>query len=124
MLNSIDSLTNSIANKSLDALWMRSNAITDNIANVDTPGYKQKTVNFENELSSALSDNRINESELNGITPETVEESGSVDQNGNGVDLESQMIELARNQYQYSYMSKALTNNYALISLATNQGKG
>lgn len=124
MLGSIDSLTNSIANKSLDALWMRSNAITDNIANVDTPGYKQKTVNFENELSSALSDNRINESELNGLTPETVEESGSVDQNGNGVDLESQMIELARNQYQYSYMSKALTNNYALISLATNQGKG
>ena len=40
--------------KTLDASWMRNEVITNNIANVDTPGYKSKSVSFEREFREAL----------------------------------------------------------------------
>jgi len=40
--------------KTLDASWVRNEVITNNIANVDTPGYKSKSVAFEREFREAL----------------------------------------------------------------------
>ena len=36
-----------ILDKAADASWLRDSAISNNIANVDTPGYKREYVNFE-----------------------------------------------------------------------------
>ena len=36
-----------ILDKAADASWMRENVITNNIANIDTPGYKRQDVDFE-----------------------------------------------------------------------------
>ena len=124
MITSLDNITSRVANESLNALWMRSSAISDNIANVDTPGYKAKMVSFEDSLSQALSDNTLTESEVSGLAPVLSQTGVTVDQNGNGVDLESEMIELTRNQLQYSYMTKAITGSYNLLSLAANEGRG
>ena len=38
----------------LAASWMRENVITNNIANIDTPGYKRQDVDFESVLQKAL----------------------------------------------------------------------
>ena len=40
--------------KTLDASWMRNEVITNNIANVNTPGFKSKGVAFEDEFRAAL----------------------------------------------------------------------
>jgi len=42
-----------VLEKSLDAALLRNEAISQNIANVDTPGYKRKTVAFEEYLNDA-----------------------------------------------------------------------
>ena len=39
--------TISMANKSLDYLWWKMEVVQNNLANVDTPGYKKKDVSFE-----------------------------------------------------------------------------
>ncbi len=51
-----DKVSNSlkILEKSLDASLARNEVIAQNIANVDTPGYKRRTVKFEEYLSDAL----------------------------------------------------------------------
>ena len=36
-----------VLNRAADAAWQRNEAISNNIANVDTPGYRRKRVNFE-----------------------------------------------------------------------------
>lgn len=41
----------------LDGLAMRQQVHTENLANVNTPGYEAKTVDFERVLSSALNSN-------------------------------------------------------------------
>ena len=43
-----------ILDKAADASWMRENVITNNIANIDTPGYKRQDVDFESVLQKAL----------------------------------------------------------------------
>ena len=39
-----------VLDKAADASWKRNEAITNNIANAATPGYKRQDVSFENEL--------------------------------------------------------------------------
>ena len=39
--------TISMAHKAMDFLWKKQEVIASNIANVDTPGYKNKNVAFE-----------------------------------------------------------------------------
>ena len=43
-----------ILDKAADASWLRNEAIANNIANADTPGYKRKDVQFEAYLTSAI----------------------------------------------------------------------
>jgi flagellar basal-body rod protein FlgB len=123
MLGSIDSIVTDIGAKSLDALWMRSNAISDNIANEDTPGYSAKSVSFEDQLSSALSGGSITESELSGINPVESQDQGTYGADGNGVDIEQQMVALTQNQLQYSYMERAVSDNLGLLMTAAKEGR-
>ena len=39
-----------VLDKAADAAWLRNAAISNNISNVDTPGYKRQDVAFESEL--------------------------------------------------------------------------
>jgi len=123
MSGSINMLTVDIGNKSLDALWKRANVISDNISNSDTPGYQVKTVSFENQLKSALADNSISANELFSINPTVNVSDAVLSSDGNGVDIEQQMVELTRNQLQYSYLERALTDNLGLLRSAASEGR-
>jgi flagellar basal-body rod protein FlgB len=123
-MSSINLVTMDLANKSLDALWTRANTISNNISNSDTPNYKAKDVTFESSLSDALKNNTLSESQLNNITPQVVTVNGTVDANGNSVDMESQMVELTRNQLQYNYMQKAISGQLDMLKSAATEGKG
>ena len=52
MIDKLLSSTN-VMQKSLDAAWSRNEIISQNIANVDTPGYKRKDVAFEEYLMNS-----------------------------------------------------------------------
>lgn len=123
MSGSIDTIATDIGAKSLNALWMRASAISDNIANADTVGYKAKSVEFEDQLKSALSGNTITSSQLSSINPVVTETDGTYGATSNGVDLESQMIELTRNQLQYSYLEKGVAGSLSLLLTAASGGR-
>lgn len=123
MSGSIDTITLEIGRKSLDALWQRSNAISDNIANADTPGYEQKNVSFEDQLAGALSDNRLTGSELSGLQPAQTVTPGGGTPDGSAVDMEQQITELMRNQLQYNYMERAVSDNLGLLKTAASEGR-
>lgn len=52
--SSIFGNTMSMANKSLDYLWRKMEVVQNNLANVDTPGYKKKDVSFEEVFDKRL----------------------------------------------------------------------
>ena len=43
-----------VLEKAADASWLRDQCISNNIANVDTPGYKRQDVDFESVLEKEL----------------------------------------------------------------------
>ena len=47
-----------LMDKAADASWMRENVITNNIANVDTPGYKRQDVDFISVLERELGNSK------------------------------------------------------------------
>ena len=109
-----------IFKKTMDASWLKNEAISHNLANVNTPGYKRQTVNFESVLTDYLrlgpgtSMSITNEKHMTangplGLTPrieEMTDTSFRTDQNNVNVDLE--MSELAKNQIKYAALTEQL----------------
>lgn len=118
-----NSLTLDIANKSMDALWQRANVISNNISNADTPGYKEKNVTFEDALANAINSGSISANTLNSIEPQVVDVQGAEDTTGNSVDMENQMVQLAKNQLQYSYMEKSENDSLSMLRSAASEGR-
>jgi flagellar basal-body rod protein FlgB len=116
-----------IAQKSLDALWLRQQAISNNIANADTPGYRSKSVEFENILTNKLnslgSNENINDA-VQTIDPQIVEDDTTApNANNNNVNIDSQNIELVRTQLQYEYMTKMISDEISRQKYAITEGR-
>ena len=120
----------SITQKTLDNLWQSQRISLENIANAETPNYKAKYVTFEDELRSSL--NRVNRrgtsrNRIKGIVANAIENGGinvhtdnseTTRADNNNVDLDSEYVELARNQLQYQYAVKHVTSELSRIRTA------
>ena len=114
-----------VLDKAADASWLRNQAISNNLANSDTPGYKRQDVSFENELRRALGDFRyesmdekvysLNTKEL---TPEvyTDAESFSYRLDGNNVDPDTENVYLAENQIKYNALLDCITKEFSNLT--------
>lgn len=111
-----------VLEKACDAGWMRNAAISNNIANVDTPGYKRKDVDFESYLQSAVYggsslDDEIAAVDLETLTGTTYTDYGQVDYrlDGNNVDIDTENVELAKNQMKYYTMLDSITQEFTRL---------
>ncbi len=108
-----------IAQKSLDALWKQQQVISDNIANVDTPGYKSKGVQFEQTLQQVLKGLSGDDEKL-AKALETAEaevyEVGNTTAREDDVDAEN--IELVRAQLQYQAVVAGLSGELSRMKQA------
>jgi len=112
--------------KSLDALWLRQQVISDNIANQDTPGYKSKTVSFEELLLKTLSSPGESpfEERVLALKPKVKQDNSlSMGEDDNSVDADAENIALVRTQLQYQAMAQALSGEISRMSYVLNGGK-
>ena len=116
-----------VMQKSLDASWMRQQTIADNIANIDTPGYKSKYVEFENLLQQQLAGSAGNIDKLEAMdlpAPQVMTNSQtSIRQDGNNVDIDGENIELVRTQLQYEYMTRKISDEFSRLRYAISEGR-
>ncbi|MEG1958111.1 MAG: flagellar basal body rod protein FlgB [Lachnospiraceae bacterium] len=117
-----------VLDKAADASWLRNGVITNNIANVDTPNYKRKDVQFESYLMSAVAggdslDENVNNMDLNTINASTYTEfSGlSYRYDGNNVDIDTENAELAKNQIHYYTLLDSMTQEFNRIKSVLNR---
>ncbi len=127
-LNWLDNISVNLMNKDLDGLWARQQEISDNIANVETPGYKSKSVSFEDQLKALLSDSSASNSEtidnIKSMQPQiTVSDDKTSRLDGNNVDAEKENIELARTQLNYMYSLRELSDYFSRLRYAITDGK-
>jgi flagellar basal-body rod protein FlgB len=111
---------NSVIESSMQASMLRNQVIQNNIANVDTPGFKRRTVSFENDLLNELqAAERGNRSvNLNKVSPQIVFENEGfryrLDENN--VDIELEMVELYKNSIRFDAMANNVIVNYQRIN--------
>lgn len=110
-----------VLDKAADAAWLRNDAIANNIANVDTPGYKRKDVAFESELQKAMGNSRYKSTDekVNTITSIELKPQVYTDYagysyrlDGNNVDIETENVMLAENQLKYQGLMKSVTKEF------------
>lgn len=118
-----------ILDKAADAAWLRNDAIANNIANNDTPGYKRQDVAFENELKRALGNSHfetmdakvsdVNRRELSHITPEVYTEQAdhSYRLDGNNVDIDTENVYLAENQVTYNALLDSINTEFSNLKM-------
>ena len=92
--------------RALTGASMRHAALSENIANVNTPGYQRKDVDFHSALQAAMPGG----SAAVGATGFAVETDGSapVRADGNSVDIDTENAGLAQNALEYEALGQVL----------------
>jgi flagellar basal-body rod protein FlgB len=126
--------------KGLEASWTRNTVIRNNIANVETPGFKGSDVRFESLLAEALEtpdgfvgkktrSKHIDIGEKTGldamsVTPRVVlNDNTAMRMDGNNVDIEAENVKLAQNSLLYNTELTKLNSELTRIKLAVSEGK-
>ena len=115
-----------VLNKAADAAWTRNDVLANNIANMDTPGYKRKDVDFESQLKQAMRNTRfksvdarvsaINDTELE--TRVYTDASGfSYRLDGNNVDIDTETARLAENQIKYNGLVQSMNEEFTNLKM-------
>jgi flagellar basal-body rod protein FlgB len=121
--------------KTMDAAMLRSRTIANNLANVNTPGYRRVEVTFEDHLRDALDKTRLKGSltndrhmqigrkDLSQVNAEAYKPNDPTLASGvNNVDIDTEMAELAQTQIQFNFAAKIAKGSFNKINAAI-QGK-
>src|SRR5436309_15092653 len=98
----------------MDLLGKRQQLAAANIANVDTPGYKTKDIDFQFEFMSLMQ----------GWTPNVIEAPGLVVKNdGNNVSMERESRLLAENALRFNLATSLLRGRIHSVRTAIQEGR-
>jgi flagellar basal-body rod protein FlgB len=132
--------------RSLDVRLARHNVLSGNVANVDTPGYTAKDVDFKAAMDAAgaggsagsaaamtlaatdeahMGPGAISTSSGAAADIPLVDAAGSAPSlDGNKVDLDRTMVELAENGLQYGASARAAAKKLAILRYVSGDGNG
>lgn len=122
--------------RALQGAWLKNTAITSNIANQNTPGYKRQVVNFQDVLRDEMDRIKLGvvpmsvthpghvraSLEPEGIQPEAVLDTQyRVD--GNNVDIDVENAEMAKNSIYYNTVVNQVNGEFARLKSALKVSK-
>ncbi len=125
-----------ILKKGLDIQMKRNSLIASNIANVDTPDYKAKTINFEKTFQDALGGGdqlKIKKTHsghigtgidtLKAKVPDIEVEQDPAGPDGNNVNIDKEMMKLADVQLGYDALTTALIKRGSIVKYAITESR-
>lgn len=118
-----------VLDKALDASNLRETVITNNLANINTPGYKRREVDFESLLRQELDKTKwnsldekmtdVNLTHLNAGVHFDMQAYGyHYRLDGNNVDVDVENVELASEQLRYQLISDSVTQEFSRLKTA------
>lgn len=125
-----------ILKKAMDVAALRQKVMANNIANVNTAGYKAQKVSFEEAMKAASGSQGTvalektdkghmgNGGDMESVRPKIVrDESVSQKLDGNNVDIESEMVDMAANQLLYNALAQQISNKISVLRYAIHEGE-
>jgi flagellar basal-body rod protein FlgB len=113
----------------LDGSALKQKTISNNLANVDTPGYKAKETVFKQEFERSLNAYRTDQRHIAFSTqsPSSFfvreQENTTMNHNGNNVDVDKEMAELAKNQLYYQTLVQRINGKFNSIKMVVKGGR-
>ena len=112
-----------VLDKAADASWLRETAISNNLANVDTPGYKRQDVNFEAVLKREMGhtkyktlDKKIRalNTDLNRLNVSTYTDASNYSYrlDRNNVDPDTEGVELSSETIRYQALTDSISSDF------------
>ncbi|MER3472487.1 MAG: flagellar basal body rod protein FlgB [Armatimonadota bacterium] len=115
--------------QALLACALRQEVLAHNIANVNTPGYRRKDVSFEQFLRAAqVAPLQTTDPRHYALPPfrsaesQTEIEDAPMRPDGNTVDIDYEMAQLAENQIRFQALSQLITGRYQSLKLVITGG--
>ncbi len=113
-----------VLSSAADAAWTRNEILNNNIANVDTPGYKRQDIRFESLLRNEIArqgrtdstlDQKVNNVDYRRLTPYVYTDNSGLSTrlDGNNVDIDIEEAELASNQLMYDGIIEGLNSEFS-----------
>jgi flagellar basal-body rod protein FlgB len=106
-----DDVSSSSLRVAVAGLSARQSAIADNIANIETPGYRARKVKFEEALTSAVDNGRSPAS----VTPSVQTSLEPTRLNGSNVNLDEESLSHIDTTMRYQLTLRALDSKYGLL---------
>ena len=106
-----------VLHSAINGLSLRQQVIADNIANVDTPGYRARSVEFESALESAIERGGASSSGNGALGLTATPTTTPVGANDNNVDLRKESIAAIQTQYQYQVMGRAISDRHSRLGV-------
>ncbi|MBP1968107.1 flagellar basal-body rod protein FlgB [Virgibacillus natechei] len=117
---------------SLDFASAKNKVISSNVSNIDTPNYKAKDIVFkdvlDNASSQSLEANRTNSKHLpfnqdSESSHEIITKNNTrYNHNGNNVDVDKEMAELAKNQIYYQALTDRINGKFGSLQTVIRGG--
>ena len=123
-----DQVVFNLLKKGLDASALRSKATANNIANINTKGYKREYVSFEDSLKQNMDNLNLKTddekhiqdgSEYGEVKAET-DNSSSMREDGNNVDIDNEMVNSAANTLMYNALITQMNSRLAMEKTVIN----
>lgn len=117
---------------SLDYAAAKNEVISNNIANVDTPNFKASDVVFKSVLNNAVHQHALNlkrthprhipHDKMNQSFQTIVKNNTTYNHNGNNVDIDKEMSELAKNQIYHRSLVDNLNGKFNILQTVIRGG--
>ncbi|HEY4280284.1 MAG TPA: flagellar basal body protein [Conexibacter sp.] len=94
---------------------MRQQALTNNLANINTPGYQRQDVDFHSALQAA---------QASGVDPTTIDYQPQTDPtrvvraDGSGLDVDEEGANLAENSLEYQAIVQVMSSRFDIVRTA------
>lgn len=121
----------SVMEKGLAASNLRQRVLSNNVANMETPGFKRSDVDFQQALDTALGNQHNLALKLtsprhiagatNRVEQDIVTDPSSIQSNGNNVDIDREMTDVAENDLYYGALSQAESRQLGILRLVISQ---
>jgi len=121
-----------IITRALDGSARRGELIANNLANVSTPGYKRQDIDFKSALKKEMgseSSVSLKTTKKNHLpfsrqyaSVQSSQNNRSYRNDGNSVDIDVEMAELAKNSIYYNVMTKRAAGHFSTLNQVIQQG--
>lgn len=112
MFNDVTSVA---LHSALSGLSARQRASADNIANIQTPGYRAQRVSFEDSLRAAVQNGSIDSGRVRGVAPTRQTSLEPTRGDGNNVNLDTETLSSVDTNLRYELTVRAVDHGFSML---------